>query len=309
LIVQDLAVGSGAHSPDSQLVAWIVAAYSVAAHCDRRGALVGGVLGLAAAIGWLGLDDFVLPVVVIGGALIGGRLVRGRQLLVGELAERTAELEREREAHARAAVVAERARIARELHDVVAHSISVMGVQAGAVRRLLRPEQEEEREALLSVEKSGRQALAEMRRLLGILRGSDDELAHAPPPSMAGVHELVEQVREAGLPVELRTEGEPVPLSPGMDVSVYRIVQEALTNTLKHAGPAHATVLVRYSERELELNVTDDGRSAKDNGAGGHGLIGMRERVAIYGGELQTGREHGGGYSVRARLPLEPDGR
>jgi signal transduction histidine kinase len=308
LIVQDLAVGSDAHSPDSQLVAWIVAAYSVAAHSDRRGALVGGALGLAAAIGWLGIDDFVLPLVVIGGALIGGRLVRGRQLLVGQLAERTAELEREREAHARAAAAAERARIARELHDVVAHSISVMGVQAGGVRRLLRPQEAEQREALLSVERTGRQALAEMRRLLGILRRSDDELAHAPPPGMAGVDELVEQLREAGLDVELRIEGDPVPLPPGLDVSAYRILQEALTNALKHAGPARATVVVRYSQRELELEVTDDGRGAEDDGAGGHGLIGMRERVAIYGGELQTGPRHNGGYAVHARLPLEREG-
>lgn len=309
LIVQDLAVGSNAHSPDSQLVAWIVAAYSVAAHSDRRGALVGGVLGLAATIGWLGVDDLVLPVVVIGAALIGGRLVRGRQLLVAQLAERTAELEREREAHARAAAAAERARIARELHDVVAHSISVMGVQAGGVRRLLRPEDAEQREALLSVERTGRQALAEMRRLLGILRPSDDELAHAPPPGMAGVGELVEQLRQAGLQVELSIEGDPVPLPPGLDVSAFRILQEALTNTLKHAGSARATVVIRYSQRELELDVTDDGRGAEENGAGGHGLIGMRERVAIYGGELQTGSPDGGGYAVHARLPLEREER
>ena len=305
LIAQDLAVGSSAHSPDSQLVAWIVAAYSVAAHSDRRGALVGGVLGLGATIGWLGLDDFVLPLVVIGGALIGGRLVRARQLLVAQLAARTVELEREREAHARAAAAAERARIARELHDVVAHSISVMGVQAGGVRRLLQPEAAEQREALLSVERTGRQALAEMRRLLGILRPSDDELAHAPPPSMTGIDELVEQLREAGLHVELRIEGDPVPLSPGLDLSAYRIVQEALTNTLKHAGPAQATVVVRYSQGELELDVIDDGRGPEENGAGGHGLIGMRERVAIFGGELKTGPRHGGGYAVHARLPLE----
>ena len=308
LIVQDLAAGSNARTPDTQLAAWIVAAYSVAAYCDRGGALVGAALALGATVGWLGIDDLLLPVTVIGGALIAGRLVHGRQLRTAELEERTVALDRERDALARAAVADERARIARELHDVVAHSISVMGVQAGAVRRLLRPEQAEQREALLSVERTGREALAEMRRLLGILRRSDDELAHAPPPTMAGVDELVAQLREAGLPVELRIEGEPVPLGPGVDISAYRIVQEALTNTLKHAGPARASVVVRYRPRALELEVIDDGRGCAQNG-GGHGLVGMRERVALYGGELRTGSEHGGGYAVRARLPLEPDSK
>jgi signal transduction histidine kinase len=309
LIVQDLAAAGGNNTPDTQLVAWIVAAYSVGAHSGRREALLGTALALGATIGWIGVDDALLPLMVIGGALVAGRLVRGRQLLADSLAERTAELELEREAHAQAVVAAERSRIARELHDVVAHSISVMGVQAGAVRRLLDAEQVAQRDALLSVEGTGRHALAEMRRMLGILRRSDDELAHAPPPSMAGVEELAEQVREAGVPVDLQIEGEVVPLGPGVDVSAYRIVQEALTNTLKHAGPARANVVVRYLDRALELEVIDDGRGAVENGGGGHGLIGMRERVALYGGELQTGPVQEGGYAVRARLPLEPDGR
>jgi signal transduction histidine kinase len=180
-------------------------------------------------------------------------------------------------------------------------------VQAGAVRRVLTPGQSEQRDALLSVERTGREALAEMRRLLGILRRSDDDLAHGPPPSMTGVEELVDQAREAGLPVNLRVEGDPVPLAPGVDISAYRIVQEALTNARKHAGPAQATVVVRYLRRELQLEVTDDGRSATQNGDGGYGLVGMQERVAIYGGRLQTGPEPGGGYGVRAYLPLETD--
>jgi signal transduction histidine kinase len=307
LIVQDIAAGSDARTPDPQLAAWIVAAYSVAAYCDRRGALAGAALALGATVGWIGIDDFLLPVTVIGAALIAGRLVHGGQLRTSELELRTVALDRERDALAQAAVVEERARIARELHDVVAHSISVMGVQAGAVRRLLEPEQEEQREALLSVERTGREALAEMRRLLGILRRSDDELAHAPPPTMAGVAELIGQLRDAGLPVDLRVEGEPVPLGPGVDISAYRIVQEALTNTLKHAGPARASVVVRYLPRALEIEVIDDGRGAAHNGGGGHGLVGMRERVALYGGELRAGSEHGRGYAVRARLPLEPE--
>lgn len=308
LIVQD-AAAAGHNTPDAQLAAWIVATYSVAAHSDRRNALLGAACALVATIGWIGVDDFLLPLLVIGGAWVAGRLVRGRQLLADALGERTVQLDREREAHAHAVVAAERARIARELHDVVAHSISVMGVQAGAVRRLLGSDQAAEREALLAVEGTGRRALAEMRRMLGILRRSDDELAHAPPPSMAGVEDLVERMGEAGVPVELRVEGDPVPLGPGVDVSAYRILQEALTNTLKHAGPARATVTVRYLDRALELEVVDDGRGGAPNGGGGHGLIGMRERVALYGGELRTGTEPGRGYAVRARIPLEPDPR
>jgi signal transduction histidine kinase len=308
LIVQDVAA-AGENTPDTQFAAWMVAAYSVAAHSDRRNALLGAALALGATIGWIGVDDLLLPLLVIGGALVAGRLVRAGQLLTEALSERTAELEHEREAHAQAVVAAERARIARELHDVVAHSISVMGVQAGAVRRLLPPEQVEQREALLSVEGTGRRALAEMRRMLGILRRSDDEVAHAPPPSLADVESLIRQVREAGLHVDLRIEGDPVPLGPGVDVSAYRIVQEALTNSLKHAGRARATVVVRYLDRALELEVVDDGRGAAQNGSGGNGLIGMRERVALYGGELRTGSELGRGYAVRARLPLEPDAR
>jgi signal transduction histidine kinase len=307
LIVQDLVAGSNAHTPDSQLFAWIVAAYSVGAHADRLAAAVGGILALGSTIGWIGLDDALLPVAVIGGAWVAGRLVHGGHRRAVALEERAVALDRERDVRAQAAVAEERARIARELHDVIAHSISVMGVQAGAVRRVLTPGQSEQRDALLSVERTGREALAEMRRLLGILRRSDDDLAHGPPPSMTGVEELVDQARKAGLPVNLRVEGDPVPLAPGVDISAYRIVQEALTNARKHAGPAQATVVVRYLRRELQLEVTDDGRSATQNGDGGYGLVGMQERVAIYGGRLRTGPEPGGGYGVRAYLPLETD--
>jgi signal transduction histidine kinase len=308
LALQDIIAGSNAHTPDSQLFAWIIAAFSVAAHADQTRAVAGGVLAVGSAIGWIGFDDALLPVAVIGGAWVAGRLVNRGQLRALALERRAVALDRERDVQATAAVAEERARIARELHDVIAHSISVMGVQAGAVRRLLAPDQREQRHALLSVEATGRQALAEMRRLLGILRSSDDALDNSPPPSMAGVEELVDHVREAGLPVELRVEGDPVPLAPGVDVSAYRILQEALTNALKHAGPANATVVVRYLERELQLEITDNGRGPSHNDGAGHGLVGMRERAAIYGGRLTAGPGQDAGYAVRAELPLEANG-
>jgi signal transduction histidine kinase len=201
-------------------------------------------------------------------------------------------------------VVEERARIARELHDVVAHSVSVMTVQTGAVRRLLTPDQERERETLLAVERTGREALNEMRRLLGMLRATDEAEGLAPQPSLRQLDTLVEQVREAGLPVELKVEGAPVDLPPGLDLSAYRIVQEALTNALKHAGPARATVAVRYGPDELELEIADDGRGAANGTGTGGGLVGMRERAALVGGRLEAGPRNGGGYAVRARLPL-----
>jgi signal transduction histidine kinase len=305
--IQDVIAGSNARTPDAQLVAWIVATFSVAANADRAGALVGAAMALAATIGWLGIDDLVFPVEIVGGAWIAGRLVRSRQQRAVTLEHHTVSLDRERDARAQAAVADERARIARELHDVVAHSISVMGIQAGAVRRVLGPGHDEQKDALLSVEETGRQALAEMRRMLGILRRSDEDLAHAPPPSLDGIEELIAQAREAGLPVELRIEGERMPLAPGIDISAYRIVQEALTNTLKHAQPARATVVIAYGSHDLHLDVSDDGRGPGANGDVGHGLVGMRERVAIYGGSLKTGAGDDGGYVVRARLPLHAD--
>jgi signal transduction histidine kinase len=204
---------------------------------------------------------------------------------------------------AQAAIAEERSRITRELHDVLAHSVSVMTVQASAVRRLLTPEQEREREALLTVEETGRQALAEMRRLVGIMREENEVAALAPQPGLETLPQLVEQVRQSGLPVELTVEGTPVKLPAGVDLSAYRIVQEALTNTLKHAGPAHAWVAVRYAGEDVEIEVANDGKSENDGG-GGHGLVGMRERVALCGGELESGPRPGGGYKISARLPV-----
>ena len=221
-----------------------------------------------------------------------------------ERARLAEERARRLEEEARQAVEEERGRITRELHDVLAHSVSVMTVQASAVRRLLKPEQEREREALLTVEETGRQALAEMRRLLGIMRTESERPALAPQPGLETLPELVEQVRQSGLPVELTVEGTPVKLPAGVDLSAYRIVQEALTNTLKHAGPAHAWVAVRYAGEDVEIEVANDGANDGVNDGGGHGLVGMRERVALCGGELRSGPRPGGGFKISARLPV-----
>ena len=215
--------------------------------------------------------------------------------------------ERDREADALRAVIEERTRIARELHDIVGHSVSVMTVQTSGVRRLLRPEQEQEREALLAVERTGREALAEMRRVVGTLRDPDGGPVLAPQPSLSRVDALVAHARETGLPVDLEIEGEPVSLPAGLDLTAYRLVQEGLTNAINHAAAAHAEVRVRYDDGHVEIEVSDDGRGqsgdAPSNG-GGHGLVGMRERGSIYGGELEAGPRAEGGFRLRARLPV-----
>jgi signal transduction histidine kinase len=219
--------------------------------------------------------------------------------------ERRLELaEREREVGAREAVVAERARIARELHDAIAHNVSMMVVQAGAERRVLDEAQSSTREVLETVEEIGRGALTEMRRLVGMLR-SDENDPLTPQPGLDDLPQLVTQVREAGLPVELSIEGERRELPVGLELSAFRIVQEALTNALKHAGDARATVRVRYGPDSLELEIVDDGAGAEARAdGGGHGLVGMRERVALYGGRFEANRRAAGGFTVRALLPI-----
>jgi signal transduction histidine kinase len=241
---------------------------------------------------WVGL--------FFGAAWGAGRALATRSRQASELRSR-AELA---ELRAREAVNEERQRISRELHDVVAHSVSVMVVQSGAVRRLLRPDQERERDALVAVEGIGREALTEMRRLLEILREPEESGALSPQPTLERVDALVEQVREAGLPVRLNVEGQVAPLPPGVDLCAFRIVQEALTNTIKHAGPAQAEVNVRYSVEDVEIEVSDNGRGLNGAGDGGHGLLGMKERAILCGGTLETGAAPGGGFAVRARLPI-----
>jgi signal transduction histidine kinase len=303
LVVESLAVGS-APTPDSPLISWLLAIYSVAAHCDRIAALAGGLLSLAAGLVWMGFDDFLFPLVVFGGAWFAGRLVRQRQVYALALEERAAALEREQDANARVAAAEERTRIARELHDILSHSVSVIVVQAGAERMALGSDRSAPGDALEAIEKTGRQALSEMRRLLGMLRENSEPPDHAPQPTLEEVELLVSQVCEAGLPVELTIEGDPMALPPGVGVSAYRIVQEALTNVLKHAGPASAQVVVRYRPGDLELEVADNGRGPRGTGDLGHGLVGMRERVALYDGDFDAGARNGGGFVVRARLPF-----
>jgi signal transduction histidine kinase len=293
-------------------VAWMCAVYGLAVWTDTRAFLIGcGILVVASIAAQLrpqgSLGDAVVFIVVPGLAiLIVRRAVRDRELIAEAHAARAALLERDQELRTHEAVAEERARIARELHDLVAHNVSVMVVQAGAERVALGEEQASTRAALASIEQAGRQALAEARRLLGMLRrkGEGEELE--PQPSVEQIDILVEQIERAGLPVTLQVEGEPVALPAGVDLCAYRIVQEALTNALKHAGRARAEVRLRYAPRALDIEIRDDGRgSSHVNGDGaGHGLIGMRERVALYGGVLQTGPREGGGFEIRARLPL-----
>jgi two-component sensor histidine kinase len=248
LLVMGAALAQSAADPDADvagvlIVAMIAAAYSVAAHCNRRAAVVGGAAGLAALCASVhlqggGVGNYIFAGSIFVGAWLAGFFLRARRL----------------------------------------HS-----------------------------EETGRQALVEMRRLVEMLRKDDEELALAPQPSLVHLELLVQQVREAGLPVELSVEGEPRALPPGVDLSAYRIVQEALTNALKHAGPARARVTVRYAPDELELEIADDGAgSTSRTDGGGHGLVGMRERVAVFGGVLEADRRAGGGYRLRATLPLQP---
>jgi len=223
-----------------------------------------------------------------------------------EAAEMRATLaERERKAAARVAVAEERARIARELHDIVAHAMSVMVLQVGAVRHNLPQPFEEDRDALGRVEQAGRTALAEMRRLLGAMRSDGEGLELGPQPGLDGLDSLVEDVSRAGLPVRLRVDGEPFPLPRAIDLSAYRIVQEGLTNALKHAHASHADVIVRYRTDELEVEVADDGKGQATANGNGHGLVGIRERVNIYGGEMSAGAAPAGGFVLSARLPVD----
>ncbi|MGN6378793.1 MAG: sensor histidine kinase [Gaiellales bacterium] len=243
------------------------------------------------------------PLIFAVGWLIGFGF-REREAQTDAAEARARDAEREREIAARVAVAEERARIARELHDIVAHAVSVMVLQVGAVRHKLPAEYEQNREALQDVEQTGRAALAEMRRLLDAMRGEQDELELTPRPGLGALEPLLDDVRRAGLPVQLEVEGEPVPLPEAVDLSAYRIIQEGLTNALKHAHASRADVIVRYAVDELQIDVRDDGRGPSTSDGLGHGLVGIRERVKLYGGQMTAGAVNGRGFVLSTRLPL-----
>ena len=298
----------------------VVLLYTLAAYCRRRVSVAGLALcliGSAAAVArwappYLPLAHWiVLGLAVFAGssltAWVLGDSMRYRRGYYASLEDRAARLERERDAQAQIAAAAERARIARELHDVIAHNVSVMVVQADGATYALDSSPERARQALGAIASTGRQALAEMRRMLGVLRSDDGGPGVVPQPGIGQLGELLEQTRASGLAVSFTVQGVPGPLPGGLALAAYRIIQESLTNTRKHGGPrASAQVLLRYCEDVLVLQITDDGRGVTVADDAGHGLTGMRERVALYNGTLQAGPLPGGGYQVTATLPLPP---
>jgi signal transduction histidine kinase len=243
------------------------------------------------------------PILFALGWLFGFAL-RERAAQAEAAEARAAYAERERETAARIAVAEERARIARELHDIVAHAVSVMVLQCGAVRHRLPEGLAGDRDALQDVERTGRAALAEMRRLLGAMRRDGDGVDLTPQPGLGSLEPLLDEIRRAGLAVDLRVEGPPVPLPHAIDLSAYRIVQEGLTNALKHAHASHADVLVRYRPDEVQIDVRDDGHGPSSSDGLGHGLVGIRERVNLYGGQMSAGPANGRGFLLSTRLPL-----
>lgn len=313
LVVQEAAHGRLTQHSVGALAAIAVIFYAAGAFlAEARAwrALALGLLGIVAVvmIAEPSVSAMIFPVAFL--ALLPwslGRIVRERQ--AGERAERdrVEHLDAERDQRTVSAAFGERARIARELHDVIAHSVSVMVIQAGGARTVMASDPDAAAASLASVERAGRDALAEMRRLLGVLAEDGDPRELAPQPGLADVEQLVMRTRAAGLPAELQVEGEAVPLGAALDLCAYRIVQEALTNTIKHAGPARATVSVCWTPAVLQLEVLDNGRGQAGGGAaGGHGIVGMRERAALHAGSVQAGPVHGG-FAVRARLPLRPE--
>jgi signal transduction histidine kinase len=299
-------------------LAILILLYTLAAYRPRRRSIVGLCVCLAGSLvavaRWLPPQDGLAQKALFGGVIFSGTALvawvlgdsmRYRRAYLTALEDRAARLERERDAQAQIAAAAERARIARELHDVIAHNVSVMVVQADGASYALRSEPDRTAHALTAISQTGRQALAEMRRLLGILRSDDQQADLAPVPGLDQLRELLDQARRAGMSVSFTLEGAARPLPEGAELAAYRVVQESLTNTRKHGGlAAAAAVTLRYEPDALVLEVTDDGLGAAAVGDGpGHGLTGMRERIEMYGGTVQAGPLPGGGYQVTARLP------
>jgi signal transduction histidine kinase len=289
------------------LAGGLIAALSVG--LDARHPILGGIAALAAAaaiaaefgrgsLTQLPIPGFLTPFLLIGSAFLAGRTIAGQRTQI-------AQLRRDQEAAVTEAAEEERRRIARELHDVIAHSVGVMVVQAGAARHVLAEKPQAAEESLRAVEDSGHEAMAELRRMLGVLAGDGAEPPLAPQPGIEKLESLVARVREAGLPVSLRIEGTSQRLPPGIGVAAYRIVQEALTNALKYAGGAPTEAVVRIADDAVDIDVIDEGKTAAPSDGIGRGLTGMRERVALFGGTIEAGRRDAGGYAVHAHLPVQ----
>jgi signal transduction histidine kinase len=288
----------------------LVGVYTVAAWCSTRERAIGAgavVIGLiiVAVVGIPGGNGagIAFQFFVFAAAYLFGSTVRNRRLYSEQLEARANALERERNEETRRALAEERLRIAQELHDVVAHSMGVIAVQAGVGAHVMDTEPGEAKKSLEAISRTSRSTLAEIRRMLGVLR-EDEEVSYGPTPGLADLDRLVRDVESAGLHAEIRVQGRTTELPPGVDLTAYRIVQEALTNVLKHAGPATATVVIGYEDKALRVEILDDGRGLNGRaGPGGHGLVGMRERVGVYGGSFEAGPRTGGGFRVGIRLP------
>jgi signal transduction histidine kinase len=292
-----------------------IVSYSAGVHLERRlalRALAVIVASLLTVVLIFDPNDWLFPIGIFGIApWLAGRTIRNQTMLARELAEKAELAEHAREEQERRAVVRERSRIARELHDVLAHNLSVMVVQAGGARRIVEKRPDQAVQVAELIERTGREALAELRHLFGPVRHGEGEDLQGPV-GIDRVEELAARARAAGLSVHVHVEGDRVKLPTGVDLTAYRVVQEALTNTLKHGGGAQASVTVSYEPNEIVVSIEDDGVAAGDARmelgelGGGHGLVGMRERVGLYGGLLQAGSRPGGGFAVRARLPTRP---
>jgi signal transduction histidine kinase len=294
-------------------LALVLIVYSTAANTTGRRTWIGAgiivtgqVVGSLTAILTVGVGPQVGSYFFYALAWFLGKTIQHRNELSRRLADRAATLEQTRDAEVEQAVGDERSRMARELHDVVSHSVSLMTLQAGAARQALDVHPQRARQQLLGIESTGREAMVEMRRLLGLLREAPDGLALEPQPSLRHLDLLVERMKEAGLPVLLSADDIPTSMPRGVDLTAYRIVQEGLTNVLKHANPSCVQVTIRVLEQAIEIEVEDDGSPRPVlPGSHGHGLIGMRERVAVYGGELDAGPAPGRGFRLKARIPFE----
>src|SRR5262249_5938711 len=305
-------------SPGPLAVGALIALYTVATISPRRVSLVSGAItlvgvtfgvlaaGRTEALGW---EPFILPAVLVTSCWLIGDNLRVRRAYVAELEAKAAHAEADRAAERAHAISQERTRIARELHDVAVHHVSLIAVQAGAARVLAEEAgaRNDERESLAAIEETARQALAELRQLLGVLRHDTEPKALAPAPGLRQLDELLDEVRRSGLPVTLTVDGTPATLPPAIDLSAYRIVQEALTNVVKHEGAVPTRVVVRHRASDIEIEVTNDGttRNHTPTAEGqGHGIVGMRERVALFGGQLDAHHRPDGGFPIVARIPL-----